>query len=277
MAGIILQSAFELCLQHTMQVNQKPGRTTLMAKQQDGRPNRKHRPKNPVGAVRQPVQSDGTSRYSSAGRAKTYRAPSNTKGEVDKRRITVWTVGHSTRPVSDFIALLQAQRIDQLVDVRTVPRSRHNPQFNQDQLSESLKEVGIHYLHIAGLGGLRRARRDSINTAWKNASFRGYADYMQTSEFGVALNELINLARDRRTAIMCAEAVPWRCHRSLIGDALLVHGIDVKEIASETRTRPHMLTPWSCVVGERLTYPSVQIDSDAKGGEIGIQDRPIKS
>lgn len=203
--------------------------------------------------------------------------PSNIKGEVDKRRITVWTVGHSTRPVSDFITLLQAQGIEQLVDVRTIPRSRHNPQFNQDQLPDSLKEAGIHYLHIAGLGGLRHARRDSVNTAWRNASFRGFADYMQTSEFDVALQELIRLARHGRTAIMCAEAVPWRCHRSLIADALLVHGIQVREIASETNTRPHTLTPWSCVVGERITYPSVPVHSDAKGGKIDTQDRPVKS
>ncbi len=199
------------------------------------------------------------------------------KGEMEKRRISVWTVGHSTRPVNEFIRLLQAQGIEQLVDVRTIPRSRHNPQFNQDQLSESLKEFGIRYLHIPGLGGLRRPRSDSINTAWKNASFRGYADYMQTREFGVALNQLIKLARHHRTAIMCAEAVPWRCHRSLIADALVVHGADVKEIASETKVRPHTLTPWSCVVGERITYPSAQIHSDANGGESDTQDPPIKS
>lgn len=248
-----------------------------MLKHQEEKPNRKRTPKSAVGVVRRPFQSSATSGHSSAGRTKIYRGPSNIKGEVDKRRITVWTVGHSTRPVSDFITLLQAQGIEQLVDVRTIPRSRHNPQFNQDQLPESLKEVGIDYLHIPGLGGLRHARRDSVNTAWRNASFRGFADYMQTSEFDVALKELIRLARHRRTAIMCAEAVPWRCHRSLIADALLVHGVHVKEIASETNTRPHTLTAWSSVVGERITYPSVPVHSDAKGGEIDTQDRAVKS
>lgn len=247
-----------------------------MLKHQEGKPNRKRKPKSAVSAVRRSSPGETTSSHSSVGQVKIYRGPSNSKGAVDKRRITVWTVGHSTRPVTDFIALLQAQRIEQLVDVRTVPRSRHNPQFNQDQLPESLKEAGIDYLHSPGLGGLRHARRDSVNTAWRNASFRGFADYMQTPEFDVALNELIRLARHRRTAIMCAEAVPWRCHRSLIADALLVRGVHVEEIASEASTRPHTLTPWSRVVGERVTYPSVPVRLDAKGGEIDTQDRRVK-
>lgn len=177
---------------------------------------------------------------------------------------TVWTVGHSTRPVSDFIALLQAYGIRQLVDVRTIPRSRHNPQFAQEQFQASLRQVGIHYLHMAALGGLRHARRDSINTAWRNTSFRGYADYMQTPEFEEALEELIRLANELPTAIMCAEAVPWRCHRSLIADALLVRGIDAEEIASQTSTRPHTLTPWARVKGKKITYPAeAAVDSNA--------------
>ena len=248
-----------------------------MPKNQEGKPNRKRAPKSAVSAVRRSSLGAETSDHSSVGQAKIYRGASNSKGVVDKRRITVWTVGHSTRPVTDFITLLQAQRIEQLVDVRTVPRSRHNPQFNQVRLPESLKEAGIDYLHIPGLGGLRHARRDSVNTAWRNASFRGFADYMQTSEFDVALKELIRLARHRRTAIMCAEAVPWRCHRSLIADALLVRGVHVEEIAGEASTRTHTLTPWSSVVGERITYPSVPVRSDAKGGEIDTQDRLDKS
>ena len=175
---------------------------------------------------------------------------------LDGYRVTVWTVGHLlTRPTSDFIALLHAHSIEQLIDVRTVPRSLHNPQFRQDQLRHSLEHAEIHYLHMPGLGGLRHARRDSINTAWRNASFRGYADYMQTPEFDGAIKELIRLAQDRRTAIMCAEAVPWRCHRSLIADALLIRGLKVEEITSEKSTRPHTLTPWSCVIGQRITYP----------------------
>lgn len=180
-----------------------------------------------------------------------------TDGELkyDGHRVTVWTVGHSTRPIDDFIELLHGHSIEQLIDVRTVPRSLHNPQFNQDQLRQSLEHAVVHYLHMPALGGLRHAQRDSINTAWRNASFRGYADHMQTPEFDDAIKELIRLAQDRRTAIMCAEAVPWRCHRSLIADALLVRGLDAEEITSETRTRRHTLTPWSCVIGQRITYP----------------------
>lgn len=191
------------------------------------------------------------------GSARTI-ASTNRQSETNHHKVALWTVGHSTRPVGEFIALLRAHGIQQLIDVRTIPRSRHNPQFNQDQLPRSLKQAGIRYLHLPGLGGLRRARRDSVNTAWRNTSFRGFADYMQTLEFEVALNELIRLAHGRRTAIMCAEAVPWRCHRSLIADALLVRGLNVEEITSETGTRPHTLTPWSRVAGQRITYPAVQ-------------------
>lgn len=139
-----------------------------------------------------------------------------------------------------------------------MPRSRHNPQFNRDEWSVSLKQAGVYYLDMPALGGLRHARRDSINTAWKNQSFRGYADYMQTPEFENALEELIRLARRRRTAIMCAEAVPWRCHRSLIADAMVVRGWNVNEIISGTSTRTHVLTPWSHVVGEHITYPGAE-------------------
>jgi len=168
----------------------------------------------------------------------------------------VLTVGHSTRTLKEFVALLLAHGVDQLVDVRTIPRSRHNPQFNRDRLPRRLQKAGIRYRHMAGLGGLRHARRDSINTAWRNASFRGFADYMQTAEFQEALDRLIQLAKKRQTAIMCAEAVPWRCHRSLIGDALLVRGFRVEEIASPTRTRPHTITPWARVRGKQLFYPA---------------------
>jgi uncharacterized protein (DUF488 family) len=182
----------------------------------------------------------------------------------DINQNTFWTVGHSTRPVSDFIALLQAHGVRQLVDVRTIPRSRHNPQFDQKQFQASLRHAGIHYLHMPSLGGLRRTRRDSINTAWRNASFRGYADYMQTPEFDEALEELIRLANERPTAIMCAEAVPWRCHRSLIADALLIRGINAEEIVSQTSTRPHTLTTWARVKGKKITYPAgAAVDSKA--------------
>lgn len=167
----------------------------------------------------------------------------------------VFTVGHSTRPQKDFIALLQAHGVKQLADVRTIPRSRHNPQFNRDRIAAALRKHGIRYVHMKDLGGLRHARPDSVNTAWRNASFRGYADYMQTREFVRAVRKLMKLVKARQTAIMCAEAVPWRCHRSLIGDALLVRGYTVEEIESLTRTRPHTLTPWARVRGTKITYP----------------------
>ena len=131
----------------------------------------------------------------------------------------LWTIGHSTRPIEEFVSLLKAHGIQQLVDVRTVPRSRYNPQFNTEMLAESLVHAAVHYRHSGGLGGLRKPKKDSINTGWRNASFRGYADYMQTEQFGEALNELMAYGTNDKTAIMCAEAVPWRCHRSLIADA----------------------------------------------------------
>lgn len=165
------------------------------------------------------------------------------------------TVGHSTRTIEQFIGLLQAHRVAGVVDVRTVPRSRHNPQFNLELLPESLKPFGIHYVHMAGLGGLRHAKRESSNTGWRNASFRGFADYMQTPGFEKSLKELIKAARKRRLALMCAEAVPWRCHRSLIADALLVHGIRVEHIVSSGSSRIHTLTPFAKVQGTCLTYP----------------------
>lgn len=174
---------------------------------------------------------------------------------VSEQNHLILTVGHSTRTIEEFIALLAAHKVKQLVDVRTIPRSRHNPQFNSDQLARSLSGAGIRYLHMGELGGLRHAQRDSINIAWRNLSFRGYADYMQTSGFEKALNELMRLAQKRRTAIMCAEAVPWRCHRSLIADALVVHGIRAEEINSATRVQIHKLTSFAQVAGTVITYP----------------------
>jgi len=167
----------------------------------------------------------------------------------------VLTVGHSTRPIEEFIHLLRSHGVQRLVDVRTVPRSRHNPQFNRDQLSASLHTARIHYSYRPGLGGFRHARPDSVNTGWRNASFRGYADYMQTADFQQHLDELITLARLERIAVMCAEAVPWRCHRSLIADALLVRGIEVREIIGGSGTRLHPLTPFAQVHGSQILYP----------------------
>ena len=167
----------------------------------------------------------------------------------------VLTIGHSTRTLEDFISLLKTHSVTRVVDVRTVPRSRHNPQFNKDSLPEELKKVGLGYVHLPGLGGLRHAKRDSLNLGWRNASFRGYADYMQTPEFEQSLDELIQLAKQDRIALMCAEAVPWRCHRSLIADALLVRGIRVEDIMSPTSRTVRGLTPFAKVSGSTITYP----------------------
>lgn len=167
----------------------------------------------------------------------------------------IFTVGHSTRPIDEFIALLTAHGIQLLVDVRTVPRSRHNPQFNRDALPDSLGAANIAYLHLPELGGLRRPRKDSTNTAWRNLSFRGYADYMETPEFEAGLLRLLAEGQTRRTAIMCAEAVPWRCHRSLIADALVARGVDVFELSSPIRAQPHKMTPFALVEGAQVHYP----------------------
>jgi len=171
------------------------------------------------------------------------------------RRPTIWTVGHSTRPIGEFTDLLGAHEISLLVDVRTVPRSRYNPQFNANTLAKSLKEAGLVSLHIPALGGLRKARKDSINIGWRNASFRGYADYMQTEEFQRALEDLMAYGTGMRTAIMCAEAVPWRCHRSLIADALVSRGWDIRHIVSPEKATPHVLTSFAHFERGRLTYP----------------------
>jgi uncharacterized protein (DUF488 family) len=172
-------------------------------------------------------------------------------------RPIVLTVGHSTRSVEEFIHLLDAHGVKRLVDVRTIPRSGHNPQFNKERLAKDLKHAGIEYAHIPGLGGLRHPRKDSTNLGWKNAGFRGFADHMQTREFEHALSELIAMAEKQRLAIMCAEAVPWRCHRSLIADALLVRGLRAEEISSLTRTQPHKLTAFAHVFGTEVTYPGL--------------------
>ena len=176
----------------------------------------------------------------------------------------ILTIGHSTRTIDEFIELLRAHEVTRLVDVRTVPRSRHNPQFNRDELPASLGTSGISYLHSPALGGLRRTNADSINTAWRNTSFRGYADYMQTAEFNGAVDELIELSKHDRLALMCAEAVPWRCHRSLIADALLVRGINSEDIRTPTQRMPHRLTPFARVQGTEITYPPQNLDSPAK-------------
>lgn len=168
----------------------------------------------------------------------------------------LYTIGHSTRSLNEFVRILQAHGIELLVDVRTVPRSRMNPQFNRGTLPESLAEHGLAYLHKPDLGGLRHPRPDSQNYGWRNGSFRGYADYMQTPAFRRALAELQDLAATRRTAVMCAEAVPWRCHRSLIADAFLAAGHQAMHIMSETRMNPHNLTTFAVVQNGQIFYPA---------------------
>jgi uncharacterized protein (DUF488 family) len=172
-----------------------------------------------------------------------------------KKKITIFTIGHSTHTIDDFVTILRAHNIQQVIDVRTIPKSRHNPQFNQAVVRQDLKNRRIAYRHMKGLGGLRHAHKDSINQGWHNASFRGFADYMQTDEFKKNIEKLIAYARKKRVAIMCAEAVPWRCHRSLIGDALLVRGVNVEDIISKSETKPHTLTPWARVKGAAIIYP----------------------
>lgn len=172
--------------------------------------------------------------------------------------MTIYTIGHSTRELGDFIAILRHYGIGQLVDVRTVPRSRHTPQFNSDTIGRELSKQNITYYHLADLGGLRKANKISVNTAWRNASFRGYADYMQTAEFDQGLKELTDLSAEKTTAIMCAEAVPWRCHRSMIGDALLVRGHKVVDIFDSHKTQDEKLPDFAQVIGFRITYPKIK-------------------
>ncbi len=194
------------------------------------------------------------------------KAKKTTKEEKPRRagrRVASWptppiirTIGHSTRQLEAFIAALRAHDIQCVADIRTIPRSQRNPQFNQDSLPDALQVAGIGYVHLPELGGLRHARRDSPNTAWRNASFRGFADYMQTPEFDRGIERLLRLARRKRVALMCAEAVPWRCHRSLVADALLARGLRVEHILNARQARPHEITPWAKVRNHRVTYPA---------------------
>jgi uncharacterized protein (DUF488 family) len=167
----------------------------------------------------------------------------------------VCTIGHSNRTIEEFIGLLKQNGIACVLDIRTVPKSRHNPQFGQDILPESLSAAGIGYRHLAGLGGLRRPHKDSPNAGWRNTSFRGYADYMQTDEFAQNVDAVAALARTTRCVLMCAEAVPWRCHRSLVADALLLRDIPVEHIIGPQKRRPHTLTPFARVEDGHITYP----------------------
>jgi hypothetical protein len=176
----------------------------------------------------------------------------------------ILTIGHSTHPIEQFVELLRQHGVERLVDIRTIPRSRHNPQFNSEALAQAVRREGIDYAHIKELGGLRHARTDSINTGWRNASFRGYADYMQTGEFDEAVGRLLHLCSEKRCAVMCAEAVPWRCHRSLLADALVARGMAVEHILSGSRLDVHTLTPFARVTNEKVTYPQTKTEARSK-------------
>jgi uncharacterized protein (DUF488 family) len=185
----------------------------------------------------------------------------------------LFTIGHSTHSTEEFIALLHAHRIRHLVDVRSIPKSRHVPQFNSDALASSLRSGGIEYSHLKALGGRRHMRKDSINTGWRNASFRGYADYMATPPFGEGLEALTQIAAATPTAIMCAEAVPWRCHRSLIADALILKGWQVRDILTAAPATEHKLTPFLKSINGQPTYP----DPDESGNLFNNSQRETPS
>lgn len=168
---------------------------------------------------------------------------------------TIFTIGHSTRHIEEFISILQKYGIRQLVDIRTIPKSRRNPQYGEENLERSLAEAGIGYIQMKELGGLRPAVKNSENKGWNNQSFRNYADYMQSSDFKEAVEELKKISQESNSVMMCAEAVPWRCHRRLVGDALLIRGMDVIDIFDEKNSKPHLLTSFAKVKGANITYP----------------------
>jgi len=170
-------------------------------------------------------------------------------------KVVIYTIGHSTHTIDEFIKILKKYGVEIVIDVRKIAKSRHNPQFNEDNLRSSLAKQNIEYLHMEGLAGLRHTTRLSVNSAWKNLSFRGYADHMQTLEFKMSIERLIEIAKEKQIVVMCAEAVPWRCHRSLIGDVLLIHDIQVIDIMTEKVSKPHKMTSFAKVEGNVITYP----------------------
>ena len=182
-----------------------------------------------------------------------------TPARYNPKKFELFTIGHSTHPIEEFIELLKARGVKRVIDIRTIPRSRHNPQFDRESLAQSLRAAGIGYTNIKKLGGLRHPKSGSMNLGWRNSGFRGFADYMQTPEFEAALERAIKLAKTKPSALMCAEAVPWRCHRSLVADALAVREIPVKHIVSATRAQRHKITPFARVRALRITYPDEKI------------------
>ena len=190
--------------------------------------------------------------------------------------LIVFTVGHSTRTIEEFVHLLTGHGIQHVIDVRSIPRSRHNPQFARDTLAPVLHRFRMHYSHVPGLGGRRHARRDSTNTGWRNASFRGYADYMETLAFKESLDRCIALAHEERIVLMCAEALPWRCHRSLIADALLARGVAVSDLTNATHARPYSLTSWARISGGELTYRPGGFQADQIMSARISNGRPVR-
>jgi uncharacterized protein (DUF488 family) len=180
---------------------------------------------------------------------------------MNERPVTLWTIGHSTHSIEAFIGILRAHRIEALADVRVMPGSRRYPHFNRESLSSSLTKAGVEYVHFPSLGGRRKPRTDSINTAWRNESFRGYSDHMETEEFQRAVDDLQKLAARKRSAIMCAEAVWWQCHRALISDWLKAHGVEVLHILSENKVEPHPYTSAAQVIDGRLSYRAPREDA----------------
>jgi uncharacterized protein (DUF488 family) len=169
--------------------------------------------------------------------------------------IPIFTIGYSTHPIDSFIELIKAHEIEMVIDIRTIPKSRYAPDYNEEALKSFLKKAKIGYRHLKELGGLRHATKDSINTGWINASFRGFADYMQTKEFQKGLEKLEKLASKKRCALMCAEGVPWRCHRSLVADALTLKKYKVFHIQSRKTAKLHALTAFLKVKKGQITYP----------------------
>lgn len=190
------------------------------------------------------------------------------------RGVRIHTIGHSTRSLDELVALLRASGVTVLADVRTIPRSRRHPQFERDSLARTLRERRLRYVHLPRLGGLRRARQDSPNTAWRNASFRGFADYMESDDFEDGLAELRPLAATDSVALMCAEAVPWRCHRSLVADVLTARGARVEHIIGAGRSSPHRLTPFARAVRGRVTYPASPQPAGSRSRRATTPSRP---
>lgn len=169
--------------------------------------------------------------------------------------MNIYTIGHSTHPIDEFVEILHKYKINMLIDVRSVPHSRYNPQFDIESMSKSLEDADIKYVHLASLGGFRTPLKDSKNSAWKNKRFRGYADYMQTIDYLLGLKELIKLATKYTVVMCCSEAVPWRCHRSLIADSLIIRGVTVIDIYNIDTSKEHKLTSFAKVKGDIITYP----------------------